>query len=402
MQAGIVQNSHLGTAISEGLRSQFAERRALTPVTFGDRMLRAHEEDMIPVGDREIAFQTFRPVFTGLNLPSVPSGGVMPNVPSVVLGETVGPGAPVYFYQEGVDRPEARAEAAVRVREPLRSGSAGTPWMEDAWLAKPRADLPLDGVEDKYVELGPTVLLTGAAPDGEVVWRSAEAKTRSERGHMSMRRVEQEAAQSRRRSLKRLEAMFVGDEQLEAINAIADEQERQEAEERRPLSRPPLEQQPGLRLLPDPPSIPLPPQKRYRLVPIGRQDVVHAPTAVLAEVQGEGDEWDEWDEGEEGEEEEVEVEAAFVVEETAGPRPSLIAFFEETKSVVRGRSKVSASQYWANNWPYLVNIILLVLFLGAIIAVVVVAARGDCPKPCQCQPQPQPQPQPQLRRTLRE
>jgi hypothetical protein len=234
LQAGFTTNSHLGTSLHPTLASQARFYNSHRPLTYGEEVYRALFDTTDTYSDRDAAFRRFRPVMVGMNLDNVPSLGFSGNATTFsasipgqdgAVAPPPPPGNPVYFTQPYVDaipKPDLRGQAG-------KAASQFTPAQEPQPVSylqwKPSHDdrYQVAGVEgERYTEMLPSLAITGARAQDEILYKPADAKLRNERGYMTIGRQQSEYEMTQKRKERMYADMYKDDPQLAAIEAIAD------------------------------------------------------------------------------------------------------------------------------------------------------------------------------------
>lgn len=202
MQAGFDPTWRFGSPLEPRLVDAIAARPPpLPPSDHATRLLDAlWLSPDLSMSERDALFVKAAPVLEGMTLTKPPNGGFGSTaVRSVVVG--AGPGG---------------------VEFNTRLNPNGPVFMQP-------------GYPNKYVEIGPADAATVSAEDPP--YREADCKTRSARGCMTLRRMDQEAAANAARIAQGRAAHEVADAPLEPVAPLA-------PVERAPMQQPPMQQPP--------------------------------------------------------------------------------------------------------------------------------------------------------------
>jgi hypothetical protein len=180
----------------------------------------------------------------------------------------------------------------------------------------------------KRTEINTEIPVTSGSLNSELVYKNADTKQRNPRGFMTVKRAEQEAAASTARRDAALAYKMQGGAAVPPVVPLATAQ---------PVAT-------GFALSPDMVSIPAPPV-------VYSQPQVLSPIPVVFPSQT--------------------LAGSGLNTPTTTP-PSFQQFLTASKNMWNGDT--SPGSYWSNNWPYIVNVILLSLLLLLLIVTIVLAA----------------------------
>ena len=304
MQVGFTPgNSHLGTNLDVSMDA--APNTSYAQAVF-DQSLNQLEG----VNERNIVFPKFAPALQGMTLTHVPTGGFSGPSPNIILGADVGGSMfnsanPTYFNQPGASA----------------------------------------GIKRKEISNG--VPLTGERPGAEVVYKTPDGKHRGVASTLA--RVEQEAAQGRRR-MARAHANLLDDPAMATPFPGASNLYRQSTPGAAPC--------PAVATgLPSPSTRPQ--ATALATTGVSSSSSVSSVTANSS-GGGSGDNF-----------------AAIVIDVVDMPaqKPDIGLFAKSLQKWAAGQLPSSyQSSFWSYNWPYLVCIILFLLF----IIVLIVAIATSC------------------------
>ncbi len=231
LQAGITPQSHLGTSLNPTLASEIKFYDRHRPLSYGEQVYRALYDTTDTYSDRDAAFRRFRPVMVGMNLESVPSLGFSGNATTFSASlpgsepAPPPPGNPVYFtqpYADAMQKPDLWSQAAQTAAKFTPAYETRPPSYMD-WNPPKDDRFQEAGVDgQRYTEMLPSLAITGARPQDEVLFKPADAKPRNEHGFMTTGRQVSEYERTLKRKAALYADMYKDDQQLAAIEAIAD------------------------------------------------------------------------------------------------------------------------------------------------------------------------------------
>jgi hypothetical protein len=302
MQVGFTPgNSHLGTNLDVNMDT--AANTSYAQAVF-DQSLNQLEG----VNERNIVYPKFSTALQGMTLTHVPSGGFSGPSPNILLGADVGGSMfnaanPTYFNQPGASA----------------------------------------GIKRKEISNG--VPLTGERPGAEVVYKTPDGKHRGVASTLA--RVEQEAAQGRRR-MARAHANLLDDPTVPLIPPSGP-----------PTTPPFVTESPRPRPLTTLPPPSLPPAAT--LATTGGKSVA-APRDKKPETVSSA----------------VAAAAVIMIDVADMPaeKPDIGLFAKSLKKWAAGELPASyQSSFWSYNWPYLVCIILFILFIIVLLVAIATACK---------------------------